>query len=196
MHVRTTAWLWICDHLNVVLWCNAFLSHVWWIYLFILHKALAVFSHHYHVWKQVWPYIGPVILTATLWLILSSNRIWKAISTFYDPMMNMSKNKVQCSEQWGDLKCDQSFPSDTIEVTSCSDNSSQFNPQVHSATLPVSQSRENFFQCQGETLCKEQDFINNPFKVKCLPLQFSCDPADSKGRLRGQVVIGVSWAST
>lgn len=31
-----------------------------------------------------------------------------------------------------------------------------------------------------ETQCKEQNFINNPFKVKRLPLQFYSDPADTR----------------
>lgn len=108
MHVRTNAGLWIYDHLNVVLWCNAFLSL---IFDEFISSFCIQFSHHNHVWKHLfWP-SNSAILTAAPWLILSSATIWKAISAIYDLMMSMpKKNKVQRSEQWGDLKCDQSFP--------------------------------------------------------------------------------------
>lgn len=83
------------------------------------------------------------------------------------------QNKVQHSVQRGDLKCDRSSSKATLlksqALVTITANSS---PQVHSATLTVSQSREKFSQRRSETLCKEQDFINNPFKVKRLPLQF------------------------
>lgn len=44
MHVRTNAGLWISEHLNVVFWCNAAFSHLWWIYLLILQQTLAVYQ--------------------------------------------------------------------------------------------------------------------------------------------------------
>lgn len=96
------------------------------------------------------------------------------------------------SVQREDLKCDRSSSKATLlksqALVTITANSP---PQVHSATLTVSRRREKFSQRRSETLRKEQDFINNPFKVKRLPLQFKHDPTDSQGRLRGQVVIGV-----
>lgn len=170
MHVRTNAGLWICDHLNVACWCNAVFSHLGWIYLWILHKTCTAFQIMMHIFDPLIP--GPVIRTAAQWLVLSSTTIWKAVSTIYDLMMSMPKKQSASSVQLGDLKCDQSFPRQLYWSSSSCDNYSQFPSQVHWATLTVSQRREDFFQCQTKTLCKEQDFINNPFKVKCLPLQF------------------------
>lgn len=55
MHVRTNAGLWICDRLNVVLWCSAFFSRLWWIYCFTLHTTLAVFHIMIMSESTFWP---------------------------------------------------------------------------------------------------------------------------------------------
>lgn len=101
--------------------------------------------------------IKGAMLTITEWLINSWHNL---------------RDSTSHDHRYSTVRGFKVWPKQLLKSQSACDNWSWFPSQVHLATLTVFQSRENFFQCQSETLCKEQDFINNPFKVKCLPLQF------------------------
>lgn len=105
MHVRTYAWLWMCDCLIVVYWRNAALSPVWWISHFILHKTLAVFQIIMHIFDIL--IVGPLILIHS-----GTFSLQPQVKKQYQPVMIQDEhaNKTKCSAELRDLKCDQSFP--------------------------------------------------------------------------------------
>jgi len=109
------------------------------------------------------------------WLLISLAVIWKEKQTVFDSMICMPKKLSACHYQTHSMvmgfKVWPKLSKMTIEVKKSMWQLHSL--RVHSGTITASLQKKNYFiQCQSETLCKKQDFINNPFKVKCLPLQF------------------------